>query len=391
MDWGGAQTYFFGLIKEAKKHGEVLVIMPVGSNSQLLKFLDNLETPYKFLDSHTDSKPAPTLKRKLERHWNKLKSEFELLKYLNKFDFKNGIVHIDLAPWQSMLALGWLCAKTQVFVTLHTSIQPIPKERYWLWQAKFRILTKFKNFHIFTGNQDAKESLRTLVSKEFFEKITVTYSIINPTEIDAALANEFNRTELCQKYNLPADKFLVFSVGQFINRKGRWIFLEAAKKLLAQKQDITFVWVSNSKPCDEDLKKIQDYGLDKNFILMTSDQIGGNRIDLFTLLRLADVFALPSYVEGLPLSLLEAMALGIPSISTNINGIPEAIKHLKTGYLIEAGNSEELKIAIGKLKDDYQLREKLSKTGREFVLANFNEKVVAKIAVEKYFDAFGGK
>jgi glycosyltransferase involved in cell wall biosynthesis len=80
--------------------------------------------------------------------------------------------------------------------------------------------------------------------------------------------------------------------------------------------------------------------------------------------------------------------LGIPSISTKINGIPEAIKHLETGYLIEAGNSEALKNAIVKLKDDFQLREKLSKNGREFVLANFNEKVVAKIAIEKYIEAF---
>ncbi len=151
---------------------------------------------------------------------------------------------------------------------------------------------------------------------------------------------------------------------------------------------MAFIWISNSKPSDEDLKKAQNYGLGKDFILMTSDQIGEQRIDLFTLMRLAHVFALPSYLEGLPLSLLEAMALGIPSISTNINGIPEAIKHLETGYLIEAGNSETLKNAIIELKDDIHLREKLSKNGREFVLANFNEDVVAKIAVEKYIEAF---
>ncbi|MDQ3180679.1 MAG: glycosyltransferase family 4 protein [Acidobacteriota bacterium] len=375
-------------MKEAKKNGEVLVIIPTGSSNQLLKFLDNMEVHYQLFDSKTDSKPAPTIRRKLERHRNKLKRELALIRYLKKFNFKNSIVHIDLAPWQSMLALRWLCAKTQVFVTLHTSILPIPISRYRLWQAKFRILTAFKSFHIFTGNQDAKESLRTLVSNKFLDKITVTYSFINQTEIDTALKNEFNRCELCRKYNLPTDKFLVFCVGQFINRKGRWIFLEAAEKLLAQNQDMAFIWISNSKPSDEDLKKAQNYGLGKDFILMTSDQIGEQRIDLFTLMRLAHVFALPSYLEGLPLSLLEAMALGIPSISTNINGIPEAIKHLETGYLIEAGNSETLKNAIIELKDDIHLREKLSKNGRKFVLANFNEDVVAKIAVEKYIEAF---
>ena len=74
-------------------------------------------------------------------------------------------------------------------------------------------------------------------------------------------------------------------------------------------------------------------------MFLSSDQIGTEHVDLFKLLRLADVFALPSYVEGLPISIIEAMALGIPTISTNINAIPEAIKHLETGILIEAGNS----------------------------------------------------
>ena len=387
LEWGGAQTYFFGLMKEAQKYGDVLAIMPVGSHPQLLKFLDDLEISYQFFDAHTDAKPAPTLKRKLERHWNKLKSEFVLLRYLNKLDFNNSLIHIELAPWQSMLALSWLGTKTKVFTTVHNSILPIPKLRYFLWQAKFRILARFKNFHIFTANQDAKESLKTLVPKDYFEKITVVSAYINSSEVETVLASAINRAEICEKYKLPNDRFLVFCVGQFIDRKGRWIFLEAARKLQTETDDMAFVWISNSKPARADLEKAKNYGLGENFIFITSDQIGGEHIDLFKLLRLADVFALPSYLEGLPISLLEAMALGIPSISTNINGIPEAIKHLETGYLIQAGKVEELTKAIQILKDDRALREKLSKNGREFVLSNFSEKTVAKFAVEKYVEA----
>lgn len=388
LEWGGAQTYLFGLMKEAQKMGEVLAIMPVGSHSQLLKFLDDLEVPYKFFASHTDAKPAPTIKRKLQRHWNKLKSEYVLLKFLQKFDFTDSIVHIDIAPWQSFCVLAWLCVKTKVFVTVHNSVLPIPPLRYLLWQAKFRTLTKFKNFHIFTANREAKKSLKTLVPKDFFENITVTYANINPSEIEAALTSEINRAQLCRQHKLPTDRFLVFCVGQFIDRKGRWIFLEAAQKLLKKTDDIAFVWISNSKLDRADLQKIKSCDLNKNFIFITSEEVGGEHIDLFRLLRLADIFALPSYLEGLPIALLEAMALGVPSISTNINGIPEAIKHLETGYLIEAGKSEALTVAIQTLKDDKALREKLSKNGRGFVLANFNEKVVAKIAVKKYIEAF---
>jgi len=387
LEWGGAQVYFFGLMKKAAESGEVSAFLPAGSNKQLLKFLDNLQVPYKFFDSHTDLKPAVTIGRKFQRHWNKLFSEYVLIKFLRKLNFENSITHVELAPWQSFLAIRWLCNRTKVFITVHNSVLPIPKLRRPLWQIKFRLLTRNKNFHIFTANQDAKDSLRTLVSKDFFDKITVTSANVNPTEINEALDIETNRVELKRKFNLPNDKFLVFCVGQFIDRKGRWVFLEAAKKLLEKNKDIAFVWISNSKPTGEDLEKAKKFELGENFIFITSDQVGKEHIDLFKLLRMADVFTLPSFLEGLPISLLEAMALGIPSVSTDVNGIPEAIKHLKTGYLIKAGSADELVKAIQELKSNKALREKLSKNGREFVLENFNEDIVAKIALERYLES----
>jgi len=221
--------------------------------------------------------------------------------------------------------------------------------------------------------------------------IPVISTNINPVEIEEALQAEIIRADYLEKYNLPKNKFLVFCVGQFIDRKGRWIFLEAAQKLVKDNQNIAFVWVSNSKPGAEDLEKADSYGLGENFVFLSSDQVGSEHIDLFKLLRLADVFALPSYLEGLPISIIEAMALGIPVISTNINAIPEAIKHLETGLLIEPGNSDELKIAIQRLKDDRDLRENLAHRGREYALDKFDERVVAKIAVKKYIEAFQGK
>jgi glycosyltransferase involved in cell wall biosynthesis len=90
----------------------------------------------------------------------------------------------------------------------------------------------------------------------------------------------------------------------------------------------------------------------------------------------------------LPISLLEAMAMGIPSISTDVYAIPEAVKNLETGILIEAGNSDALAKAIGLLKEDNDLRRKLSQNGRTFVLENFNEKTVAEIVFENYKAAF---
>ncbi|CAN5412209.1 hypothetical protein BH20ACI1_BH20ACI1_23100 [soil metagenome] len=391
LEWGGAQILLFGLMKEGKNIGEVLAVIPENSNEQLLRFLKNLNVECKFVDSYTDTKPAVKIKRKLERHWKKLWCEFVYFRYLKNLDLENSIIHAEFAPWHSFLILFLLAKKTPVFITVHNALPPVPRWRYFSWQVKFWLLSRRKNFHIFTANKDTKESLKTLVPQKAFDKIKIIYANVNPHEIDEALNSEIDRTELLKKYKIPENKFLVFCVGQFIDRKGRWIFLEAARKLLEKNNDIAFVWISNSKPDADDLAKADSYNLGENFRLITSDQIGTAHIDLFKLLRPADLFALPSYLEGLPISIIEAMALGIPTISTNINAIPEAIRHLETGWLIEPGNSDLLVEAVQTLKDDEDLRNKLSQKGRKFALENFNESVVAKIALESYLDAFRSK
>ena len=388
LEWGGAQVLFFGLMKEAKRLGDVLAIMPAGSNEQLLKFLDNIQIPYQFFPAHAAVRPASDFKGKIQTHINKFYCEYVLLRYLNRFDFRNSVIHTEFAPWQAMLTLLCLCRKTKVFATIHNSLPKVPPWRFTLWKIKFWFLTRSENFHLFAANNDAKNSLRKLVSEEFFDTVKVIYANVNQEEIEEALSFNANRTEFLKKHNLPDDKFMVFCVGQFIDRKGRWIFLEAARELLKTNEDIHFVWISNYRPSAEDFEKAQSYGLSENFSFLSSEQVGSEHVDLFKLLKFADVFALPSYLEGLPISIIEAMALGIPTISTNINAIPEAIKHLETGILIEPGESDALKSAIQLLKDDKALRETLAKNGREYALEKFDEKVVAKIAVETYIKSF---
>jgi glycosyltransferase involved in cell wall biosynthesis len=386
-DWGGAQIYFFALMNEAKKHCEVTVILPTGSNKQLINFLDNLKIKYEFFDAVGDNQPATTLNRKIQRHLNKVICEYKTLKYLRKLDLSESILHIELAPWQSLTALAILSSNTNVFTTMHNEPGKVNILRNIIWKTKFGILSKFKKFHIFASNNHTKNALYKFMPKAFVDNISVTYTAVNPAEIDEALTIEPNREELYDKFDLPQNKTLVFIVGQFIDRKGRWVLLDAAKKISSIDDSIAFVWISNSQPSNEDLNKVNDYNLVEKFRLITSDQVGKERTDLFKLMRMADIFALPSYVEGLPISLLEGMALGKPSISTNVYAIPEAVKNLETGILIEAGDSSALATAILTLKNDKILSEKLGKAGREFVLQNFDERTVAKIAWASYVEA----
>lgn len=90
------------------------------------------------------------------------------------------------------------------------------------------------------------------------------------------------------------------------------------------------------------------------------------------LLAQADIFLLPSHNEGLPMSVLEAMAWGVPVITTPVGGIPELIEHGTNGLLVEVGNIKAIQAAIEQLALDGRLREKIGHAGRETVRQRFS-------------------
>jgi glycosyltransferase involved in cell wall biosynthesis len=385
VEWGGAQIHLLAIIREAVKKYDVKVLLPRGSNPQLLKFIDETGVKVSFFDDAVHIGDAVGVMAKIRRHWAKVKSEYAMLKALKRGGLADTcVVHVDLAPWQSLFALVWLSLRIPVFVTMHNSLGKVSPARRLLWKIKLRIISRFGNFHAFTSNNEAREYFRGMFSDKKFEDIKVTYTSVDSDEVDAALSLPATRDSIVKRYGIPNDKYLVFCVGQFIDRKGRWTFLEAASIVSRTTSDVVFVWIANSAPNEHDLERAAQFGLGEKFRIITSDEIGDEHIDLFELLKTADSFVLASVREGLPISLIEAMALGVPSISTNINAIPEALVHEKTGLLVEPEDPESLAEAINRLREDEGLAAALSKQGREIVLDKFSDQVIAGIALDAY-------
>jgi glycosyltransferase involved in cell wall biosynthesis len=98
-------------------------------------------------------------------------------------------------------------------------------------------------------------------------------------------------------------------------------------------------------------------------------------------LHRSDLFILPSFAEGVPVSIMEAMACGVPVLSTYVGGIAELVESGHTGLLVAAGDSVALGNAIARYCDDFELRQRVSRTAREAVVARFNlDKEVGKLA-----------
>jgi glycosyltransferase involved in cell wall biosynthesis len=85
----------------------------------------------------------------------------------------------------------------------------------------------------------------------------------------------------------------------------------------------------------------------------------------------ADVFAMSSFMEGLPVVLMEAMAIGLPVVAPSVAGIPELVEPERTGLLFPTGNVEALARALVRLCTDEGLRDRLASAGRARVRAEF--------------------
>ena len=124
-------------------------------------------------------------------------------------------------------------------------------------------------------------------------------------------------------------------------------------------------------------------GLDKNVTLT------GSRQDIPEILGLLDIFTLPTFThEGLPRSILEAMSMSLPIVTTDIRGCREAVVHGKNGLIVPPKNSDELANALKKLLSNPQLRLAYGEKSREIVEAQYNEDFVFK-RLEKYYKLLG--
>jgi glycosyltransferase involved in cell wall biosynthesis len=386
LEWGGAQIYFAGIMKLARERYAVRAVMPTGSAERLLGYMQRLGIPCEFFDAHVDAVPSSSLWYKIRRRWRKVRCEFVIARHLSRRRLEGSILHVDLGPWSSFWLLLYLSLRSNVVVTLHIALPRLSWLRRCELKLKFLILCRMPGFHLLASNRDMLESLKPYVPRSFMRGVRLAYSGIDRDEIERALEADFNRESLCEKYGLPANRFLVFSLGQMIERKGCRVLLEAARHLKRDQPSPYFVWIGSARPNQEIEKLTDDYGLRDSFRTITSAEIGESRLDLLALLRLADLFVLPSFSEGLPVSLLEAMALGKACVATSVNAIPEAIRNRETGLLVAPGDAEGLAEAIRELQVDATLRERLAAAGQAYVLSNFDECIAARTTLE-YYDA----
>jgi glycosyltransferase involved in cell wall biosynthesis len=168
--------------------------------------------------------------------------------------------------------------------------------------------------------------------------------------------------------NSPQEIFEILCVGRLSPAKGQHLLIDAVGRLVQQGRRLRLRLVGGG-PDESSLHECAAR-LESPQLVIFEGAVNQDRIR--SIYATADVFCLPSFAEGLPVVLMEAMAMQIPCISTSIAGIPELIRNEIDGLLVPASNIEALVEALTRLMDDIALRGRLAASGRGRVLEHYD-------------------
>lgn len=158
----------------------------------------------------------------------------------------------------------------------------------------------------------------------------------------------------------------ILCVGRLVPSKGQLILLRACDLLLVQGYSLRVRLVGEGP----DRKCLEEFAAEKRLPVLFEGT--RNHEETRQLIARADIFALASFAEGIPVALMEAMAMEVPCVSTCVAGIPELIRDGLDGLLVHASSADALAGAIQRLIDDPLLRRRLGVMGRKRVCELYN-------------------
>ncbi len=179
------------------------------------------------------------------------------------------------------------------------------------------------------------------------------------------------------------DAFKLLYVGRLAAEKGVPVLLNSLIALKNEGHNFHLTLLGDG-PERADLEhKVKQHGLQEHV------HFGGfaSQETVRTTLQNSEVFILPSFAEGVPVSLMEAMACGVPVIGTNVGGVTELIQHGVSGLVVSPSDEVSLKQAIVSYMENEQLRERVKREARQTIEAQFNLNLeIAKLGklIEKY-------
>lgn len=222
-----------------------------------------------------------------------------------------------------------------------------PKKNWLIYYPIEKFLSRLCDY-IVTINKEDFNRAKTFHCKNvrYIPSVGVDINTIRALEVDKAKKRE--------EIGVPADKILIVSAGELIERKNHEVIIRALGK--TQNKDIYYA-IAGKGPLKDYLSQLAtDVGVADRVVFL------GFRTDIFELYHTADISAFPSKIEGLGLAGIEAMAAGIPLVSSNVHGILDYVIDGETGFAVAPNDVDGFAHAIKKLAESSELREQMKES-----------------------------
>ncbi len=258
-------------------------------------------------------------------------------------------------------------AKTKWFATNHVWHSTDSKMAFYekLDAAVLRWATR-----VIAVSDEIKQDLL----KKKVERVTVIH---NGIDILKFAPHQFNG-QFRQRLGIASENIVVSIVGRLSKEKGHTIFLLAAENLVKKYPQVKFLVVGDG-PLKETLTaEISQRHLNQRVIL------AGIQNNMAEVYAASDVLVNASFIEGLPMTILEAMASRLPIIATRVGATPQVLRHEVSGLLFNPGDEQALAQFISYLIDHPEKRRYLGQQAFEEVCRNFSMETMAKNYKEAY-------
>jgi glycosyltransferase involved in cell wall biosynthesis len=258
----------------------------------------------------------------------------------------------------------------------HDDTDPLPR-RFYIWME--RLAARCSDSILSQNEEDIGTAIAERIAPP--ELLKWLGNGIDVTRFDRRRLSDASLQALREEIGLEADSRVVGFVGRLVEEKGILDLLEAAKSVAATVPEARFLIVG---PYDEEKPDALRSDVAERYGIADRCRFLGMRDDMPELYALMDVLVLPSYREGFPRAPMEASAMGVPAVVTDIRGCRETVEPGVNGLLVPVGDVDALARALIELLTDEPRRRRMGEAGRAIAEERFDEQKVFERVLEEY-------